>query len=332
MVVLFLICGCTPIETINPAPHTDSLTPQVESTIYSISPSITPNNLQRYVYLARGENGVVYLADSISDDIIPVQLPSPEQQGVSLSPSGNMVAYWFDGQLFVYSIDNGENIKVPSEWHGSFQYGQLAWAPSGTTIATDCFPSDTYPISEVCLFDISSGQVSVLTNLTNYTNVFYSGVGVGSWSSESNQIAFSLKLAQEDSSFPQSVIFIIDLTTQQIKLLFDERNQSLYTKIGLPRISRDGSMILVDAKVNNQNYEIVLIETMTTNHYQITNTSRGDTKNPFWLDDNSFVTSLITPNGEEYSISCPIYSISGEIINFLNCQDKWYLIDIRSIE
>lgn len=330
-IIVVFLCGCSQAEVIAP---TSTISPfqQIEPTLTLVSPQTIVNKSEGFLYLVRGDNGALVLVDSTLNEVIPISLQTTQYEGASLSPSGEKIAYWFDGVLFVFDIDSEETIKINSDKRGSFQYGQLVWIQDEAQIATDCVPKGGHPISEVCIYDLETGQLSILTNLTAYTKVFYSGVGIGGWASETNQLAFSLEIAPEVSGYNMSIIFVIELDTLQIKPIFDEKSQSTYTQLGIPRISEDGTKIIVDAKVNEQNYEILLIDIQTGSVSQITHTSNGDTKNPFWLDNDTFVASLVVPHGGGYKVTCPIYSFKGEVVDDLYFDGSWYMMDIQRID
>ena len=290
-----------------------------------------------FIYLTRGRGDAspLQLVDTAQNETISIHLPQSQSSGTSLSPPGDKIAYYFDGYLYIYRVSNRETIKVAPERFGSFHTDHLAWINDNTQIVTDCSPLDNYPISEVCVFDIASGEVNLLTDLREFTTTFLSGVEVGSWSEQTNRLAFNLLIAPETSGHAQRLIFVIDLTTQEIRLLFDERTQAVYTPRGAPQISKDGTKILFAAKIKNQKSDILLLDIQTGRISQITHSNyMQNTRSPIWLDDNTFIAKQTTTERDGYSTSTshPIFSLSGEILDTLELDEDYLLLSIFAVE
>jgi len=313
-----MICGC------QPGPNAGN----------TVQPDLhQPENDGRsgFIYLARGRWGY-QVVDTAQNETISFSSPYSQMQGESLSPLGNKVAFWVDGHVHIYTISTGEISEVGSQWYGSSQDGQLTWLNDDTQIATDCFPSDYSRLSEVCVFDIASGEMQVLTELTEFTTMYGAATAVGGWSDQTNAIVFTLRIPPKTSGHYQGLVFVVDLTTQENRLLFDERDYAAYTRVAVPRISKDGSKILVPAYVNNHNYEILLIDIQTGTTSQITHSNENQSvRLPFWLDDDTFTATQINMNKDGYTTSHPIYSLSGEILDYLDFDEDYYLLSIFSV-
>ncbi|MGD8456755.1 MAG: hypothetical protein PVF83_10245 [Anaerolineales bacterium] len=314
-----VICGCQSGPNVGNAAPPDLIQPE-------------NNGRSGFIYLARGRWDY-RVVDTAHNETISFSSPYSQMQGESLSPLGDKVAFWVDGHVHIYTVSTGEISEVGSEQYGSSQDGQLIWLNDSTQIATDCFPSDYSHLSEVCLFDIVSGEMQVLTELIEFTTTFGAATAVGGWSEQTNEIAFTLRIPPQASGHFQGLVFVVNLSTQETRLLFDERDYEAYTRVAVPRISKDGSKILVPAYVNNHNYEILLIDAQTGATSQITHSKENQSvRLPFWLDDEIFTATLINTDKDGYTTSHPIYSLSGEILDYLDFDEDYYLLSIFTVK
>ncbi|MCB2178572.1 hypothetical protein KQH61_04070 [bacterium] len=298
----------------NPSP--DGQTP-IPSTEYFSSEDLG--------WLASTDGFTVAVHEPGQSGAINFDLPD-QSSGPSISPSGDWIAYWYNNGLEIFETDTGEIVRVSKEIYGG--YGtQTAWSPDEAQVVIGCYPNENHPISEVCLFDLTNGEMQPLTDMTAYTTDPYGGVEMGNWSAEGNLLVFLLMIPPPQSGYSQNLIFVLDMDTYQPRLLFDQRTQRTYSRIYQPRISPDGTKILAVANVNGGNNEILLIEVSSGAITLLTHSPNGQNiTNPLWIDNKTFTAT--TYAGQE-RIAQAVYNLAGEVIGELDIPASWRLLQIQ---
>lgn len=277
--------------------------------------------------LARGDNGIILLQEPGQDEPLVIQLPD-QSSGLSLSPIGDRIAYWHIYWVEIYDLTTGEITRVGTEEHGSYGL-QTVWSPDEKSIAVGC-ASKTNPSIGVCLFDVDSGEMQILTDLTSYSSDPFTSVDTSSWSAEANLLAFRLSFPQISGDSFLNLIFVMDMDTYETRLVADERTSSTYSKFNIPRLSPDGTKILLSAEVNAENKEILLIDVATGAITQLTHLPQGqDASNPVWLDNQTFTASVFAAHQK---VSQSIYNLSSEVIGVLDIPESWGVQDIQAAD
>ncbi len=209
-------------------------------------------------------------------------LANPEFSGVSLSPQGDKLAYWFNGFIFAQSVESGETQQINQEPIGSRQSGKITWSPDGQNVAFDCILADLEH-SDLCVMNLASGEY---WPLTDFHQEGTNGISLGSWSRDGNWITFVHEHFPEQG-FAEGVLQIIEISSGEIRSLFDERDFPEISYVAHAAFSPDGKTILFQASIN-------------------------DVPEIFSLDISSGEVAQVTEASNQYGISWPVWNPSGQ--------------------
>ena len=297
-----------------------------------ISPTTSPVDTvasTQHMLLARA-NGQLQRIDLANQAHTPLELPGLEQGGLSLSPDGQQVAYWDGNQLMSYSLETGEAVTV-HPFLGSYG-SQIAWM-GDYALLMDCSPED-HSNTEVCRVDLATGEVQMLTDMSAQVVDAFDGVDWVSYTPQSEWAVFSFAMAPPGDGYFQKALYLLNITTGEVRDLFDERGQAQYVGFEFPRLSPDGSKVLMPARTTDNDHVVVLLDTGTGVMRTLFNGGENRMMvNLYWWDETHFIGSWLdtTGGGENYG-PLMLYNLSGEAVERLDVNPQWQIISVVSGE
>lgn len=256
------------------------------------------------------QNGEFFLGNADGTELRSL-ISNRDYLGVSLSPQGDRLAYWFNGFLFTRSVLSGETFQINQDPIGSHQSGQLVWSPDIQNIAFDCVLADPEH-SDLCIMNIATGTYGPLTDFKLEPS---NGVALGSWSADGNWIVFIHEHFPEQG-FAEGELQLIDLESGEIRTLYDERDYPEISFITHSTISPNGKVILFQANANGVP-EIFSIDPSTSEVRQVTESDNEyGTTWPVWNPSGeSFFASTAFENEEgEIELQPALISLDGELL------------------
>lgn len=129
--------------------------------------------------------------------VVSVNSGAPRKVGKghapSISPTGNAVAWFADGQIW-YEKPGDIGSRPPQSVHVFGDCGSFAWSPDGSSLA---FVSDRGSHSFIGIFSLASGSVSFVDPGVDHDSF-------PTWSPDSRSVAFIRVPYAEDENFDQS--------------------------------------------------------------------------------------------------------------------------------
>lgn len=183
----------------------------------------------------------------------------------ALSPDAKSVAYFKDQYLYIMDVESKES-KVISQKPISGFLSKMGWSPDSQKLAFDCTPG-TSSISELCIMDITSGQLEVLTNAVQLGAGQFDGVSFGSWSRDGDFIAFTVSSVSLNGGGARGTLYSINLVTQQVRKILEETDVLIHIEGG--DFSADGNSVFFTAKAE-ENYGIFRVEVGGSNLSRVT--------------------------------------------------------------
>ena len=199
-----------------------------------------------------------------------------------LSPDGSQMAFKSRSMLYVYGIDTGELRAVDEDALYLPYDTPVEWSPDGKAIGLAC--TSQWETSEICVFDLGTRQIHVLTDSRRYGNDAMSFWG--SWSKGGEEILFQLSTHPDESGETEDSLRILDVSTGRVRTVIDESrlNLGLFRDIAL---SPDGRTILFTAHPLDDAYRsaIFRINTDGTGLRQLTEMGALIYYGPVWSPD-----------------------------------------------
>jgi DNA-binding CsgD family transcriptional regulator len=224
-----------------------------------IEQSSTPVSLPTQVATFVSPNGIILYATSQNDFYIanadgsnpqlvminadaPYDLSDiPHIVNAALSSNAKEIAYVSDGFIYLRNIQTGQQIKLNSERIGG-EYTFMQWSSDGNQIGFDCYPATT---SEICILDIQTGKIEILTNSKELGAIGMDGFYFGGWSQDGSRIGLCLEIAPEQSGRPKTSFYWLDVVTRKVNFVLDEKNMS-GSWLGCPVLVPDGKQMIFD--------------------------------------------------------------------------------------
>jgi hypothetical protein len=168
------------------------------------------------------------------------------------------------------------------------------------------------------MMDLPTKTLQVLTDSRLYSA---DHVTVGSWNYASNIISYAVRLVSPDVGQDVTIFQNLDMTTGKVTTVFDEREEGLYLRLSAPQLSPDGQKILFSTKIAEIR-EIFLLD-LKSGAIQPVTSSQNEFgfSAPVWNPaGNSFFTSLVFVEGENYQPIPTLFSLDGQVLYQLPAQ------------
>lgn len=341
--IVFLLVGCSSpvsvLATQQPSPQPSTATPPlVPSRIVTLSNDTplprtsTPSLVVTEPPLLRDDRILVfnppnhlYLLGLDGEAPVPFSFEK-DIHAPALSPDGERLAYIsevspMEFALLVMNVHTMEVSRASGERFGGF-FSKMGWSPDGEKLAFDCAPGTT-SISQLCLIDISTGKLSVLTDAAQWGAAGpYDSVSFGSWSRDGASICFTYSISPPRGGYSRGTLLTIDLVSRKTRKILEETEN--ITHIGDVSFSPDGSTIFFNGKAQG-NFRVFQINTDGSNLRPVTaEEPRFQITQPiFSPDGNSFFAYAVDQTNKN-GIGVPtLFSIDGKMIKQLDAMQGY---------
>jgi Tol biopolymer transport system component len=210
----------------------------------------TQNNF--YIADADGYNTKLILSDSDAPHDLS---PEPHIANAALSPDAKQIVYVSDGFIYLKDIQTEQQDKLNDERMGG-EYTAMQWSPDGRKIGFDCYPRS---ISEICVLDIETGHIDILTDSKTLGAIGMDGAYFGGWSWDGLKIGFCLKIAPQTSGRPATSLYWLDVNTREVKMVFDEQEIE-DALIGCTTLLPNGEKILFNVLLPDKSQHLYSVE------------------------------------------------------------------------
>lgn len=323
-IILFLLVALTACQKVpdQPAPSVETGAPpgspsKISGTTareITVTPPLRDDRIlvfdpPNHLYLL-GLDGEAHAAFSFEKDI----------HAPALSPDGESLAYItevspMEYALLMMNVHTREVNRASGDRFGGF-FSKMGWSPDGEKLAFDCAPG-TASISQLCLINISTGKLSVLTDAAQWgaTGPFDS-VSFGSWSRDGATICFTHSISPPQGGYSRSTLYTIDLATRKTRKILEETGN--ITRIGDVSFSPDGHTIIFDGKAQT-NFRIFQIDTDGSNLRPVTPEAyRFQITQPIISPDgNSFFAYADDQTNKNGNGVPTLFSMDGKLIKQL---------------
>ena len=216
-----------------------------------------------------------------------IRLGSDFQRGLStadLSPDGKQIVFENNGIIYTYRLPMGQITPISSESFNAYYVNKIQWSPDGSQIGFVC--SLKLDTAEICVFDVASQQLHILTDYhtqKNYTVPYF-----GSWGSNNDSIVYVLRTNPSADGETLDSIKIIHTKSGQIDTVLDEAKTNLAAFGWEPVLSPDGKTILFSGAILDWTYgksEIYQVNVNGSNLHQVAEMDGFYLANPVWSPD-----------------------------------------------
>ena len=249
------------------------------------------------------------------EGINPVELTLDKDiYSLALSPDARRLAYSMEHFLFIMDIDTGAVRKVLQEPIGFSSH--MGWSPDGQKLAFDC-NLETSVISELCLVDVSSGKLEMLTDTAELVSEVPIGANFGSWSNDGASIVFTFLYfppTRFGTADGLGFLCILDVATRQVRKIFID--SEMVIRGGGPVVfSPDGRFLFFSGELEGIS-RIFRIDVDGGNLHQVSPSSVdynlfGAVFSPDYDAFYSNAPDQTLPNGEDVPT---LFSLDGEVI------------------
>jgi Tol biopolymer transport system component len=236
-----------------------------------------------------------------------------------LSPDSTQIAFIRDAIINIYDLKSDQLTQIDAGLQHPSVNVNVQWSPDGRQLGFSC-SHDYQGQLEICIWDIASRQLQMLTNLEAYGDYQY--INLGGWSADAKTIAFSLSYSPDDAGIAHVLLLEFDPETQKVTTVFDSASLKMDLNLDLA-LSPDGKTILFTGiAVANETGRGRLTEL-----YKINSDGSGLKRlvamdqwflfQPVWSPDGS----SFYVNASNYYQTLPVrYDRSGKMIGFLPFQ------------
>jgi dipeptidyl aminopeptidase/acylaminoacyl peptidase len=234
---------------------------------------------------------------------ISMMNPDGSDQEPLLNPPVGLATLSSDVQKVAYEFQSGIHILDLQANQGTLLYAPGLfphWSPDSQQIGFECNDKADW---RICVINVDG------TNLRKYGEWNeHQRVSFNDWSSDGNQIVFTLFAFPPGGGRGRGTIQRLDLSTGEIITLLDETALENIAWIANPALSPDGTHLLFSGK-QTEIYSIFSMK-LQTNEIQLIENETYDLTNPVWSPDGQFfIAHARTPL---------LFTITGEILYALN--------------
>ncbi len=238
----------------------------------------------------------------------------------ALSPDGKSLAYItqvaeMEYALLVMNVSTREATRVSGERFGGF-FSKMGWSPDGRKLAFDCAPGTT-SISQLCLVDTRTGELSVLTDTARLgASEPFDIVSFGSWKQDGTAICFTLSISPPQGGRHRNTIYTLELASGSTRTVLAGTGD--LSPIGSASFSPDGQAIFFDARAR-ENTRVFRVDpdgshlrpvTAEAYPFQITQ--------PVLSPDGNFFFAYAADQTNQNGMGVPtLFSIDGQLIRQL---------------